>query len=102
MTLHEAVAKDLIGLQFQVKTKDGTIKIVSEVAEYTSYQLLSDVGGQLGLWVSMSVMTVLDLAGLVGGVIKVLCRKRGRMKSLNGRHTSVTSDQNVEVISCTA
>jgi hypothetical protein len=99
------VGKDLIGLQFQVKTKDGTIKIVREVADYTSYQLLSDVGGQLGLWVGMSVMTVLDLASLVGGVIKVLCQRsfiqRLKMKSANGR-PSVVSEQKFEIISCTS
>lgn len=36
---------------------------------------MSDIGGQLGLWIGVSVITVAELLKLLLDVIKVLCRK---------------------------
>ena len=36
---------------------------------------MSDIGGQLGLWIGVSVITCAELLKLFLDIIKVLCRK---------------------------
>lgn len=36
---------------------------------------MSDIGGQLGLWIGVSVITVAEVFKLLLDIIKVLCRK---------------------------
>ena len=36
---------------------------------------MSDVGGQLGLWIGVSVITVAEVFKLFLDILKVLCRK---------------------------
>lgn len=47
-----------------------------QVPEYTVYQLLSDIGGQLGLWIGMSIITLTEILNLVFNLIQVCISKR--------------------------
>ncbi|KAJ7385275.1 ligand-gated sodium channel [Desmophyllum pertusum] len=45
-------------------------------SEYYAFEnLMSDIGGQLGLWIGVSVITVGEVFKLLVDIIKVLCRK---------------------------
>lgn len=45
-------------------------------SEYYAFEnLLSDVGGQLGLWIGVSFITVAELIKLLLDIIRVLARK---------------------------
>lgn len=86
--LYETVSKEFIGLRFILKAPDLTMAVTSEVPEYTIYQLLSDIGGQLGLWVGMSIITLLEITDLAFNLMKEVCRK---WKRVGSRRTSNTS-----------
>ncbi len=45
---------------------DASVSLTEEVPEYQGFQLLSDIGGQLGLWIGMSLLTI-------GEVLQLLC-----------------------------
>ena len=53
---------DIAHMNFVLKND---MKIITETPDYTIIQLLSDIGGQLGLWTGMSVVTVVELLNLV-------------------------------------
>ena len=52
------------------------LPVTKEVMDYTNYQLLSDIGGQLGLWIRMSVITLLEIGDLMCDLMKYLCCER--------------------------
>ena len=68
-------ASEIIDLRFELKSKDLSLPVTSEVPDYTFYQLLSDIGGQLGLWIGMSIITALEILNLLFDLIRVACRK---------------------------
>ena len=37
--------------------------------------LMSDIGGQLGLWIGVSVITIAEMLKLLLDILHVLCRK---------------------------
>ncbi|PAA67713.1 hypothetical protein BOX15_Mlig013326g1 [Macrostomum lignano] len=69
---------------------------VEELA-YTMEKLLSDLGGNLGLWIGVSVLTVLEILDLLLSYIRLAvgqqfarrcgCRSRGCGESSNRRST---------------
>ncbi len=48
-------------------TDGGVLKTV-ESEDYTVVQLLSDIGGQLGLWVGVSIITIVEILELIANV----------------------------------
>jgi hypothetical protein len=54
-----------------VELKNLDLTVTSEVPEYSVYQLLSDIGGQLGLWIGMSVITVAEMLELAVSLVKM-------------------------------
>ena len=69
---HEKLGKELSSIVVELKSMDVTA--TSEVADYSIYQLLSDIGGQLGLWVGMSLITVTEMLELLINLLQGLCR----------------------------
>jgi hypothetical protein len=71
LNVRRALAREVMHIKFDIKVKDLAMAVTSEHPDYTVYQLLSDIGGQLGL----SVITVLDIVSLDVGLTKVLCAR---------------------------
>ena len=63
------LAEDMTILHFTLETDE--ITVIKENSAYTFVQLLSDVGGQLGLWLGTSVITVFEVLALLYKLIKV-------------------------------
>ena len=56
---YKKMASELSQISVKLTTLDVTV--TSEVPEYSISQLLSDIGGQLGLWIGMSAITVFEM-----------------------------------------
>ena len=79
----ERLLEELSIVEFEMKTDD--MIVTKENPGYTFVQLLSDIGGQLGLWIGMSVVTVFELLDLLYEFSKTICTKCRNKK----RHTFV-------------
>ena len=51
--------------RLNVYIADSNVIITTETPDYLSTQLVSDIGGQLGLWVGISVITLAEVFQLV-------------------------------------
>lgn len=71
-------SKDTLRLNF-LRIKIYFEELNMEKITYSEYyaveNLMSDVGGQLGLWIGVSVITVAEVFKLFLDILKVLCRK---------------------------
>lgn len=76
---YSTFASELTVLDVELKTND--LVVTQEMREYTIYQLLSDIGGQLGLCIGMSVITVTEVLELCLNFCKILCGRRWKRKS---------------------
>lgn len=63
--------------RLNVYIADSNVLQTEEQSEYTSTQLLADIGGQLGLWVGVSVITLAEVVELLVDVIYHLSRIYG-------------------------
>ncbi len=70
---YEKMTSELTIINVEMKSIDLTV--TSEAPDYTIYQLLRDIGGQLGLWIGMSVITVTEVLELLLSLTKLLCKK---------------------------
>ena len=73
---YEKFSESITYLQFEIKTDE--LQVTSETADYTIYQLVSDIGGQLGLWIGMSVITVTEIIDLLARLVLALFKRRSR------------------------
>lgn len=51
--------------RLNVYIADSNVIITQELEDYTSTQLVSDIGGQLGLWIGISIITLAEVIELV-------------------------------------
>ena len=72
-TFRKRLLEELLILEFEMKTDE--ITITKENPVYTFVQLLSDIGGQLGLWIGMSIVTAFELLNMVFKFIKMMWTK---------------------------
>ena len=70
---YQTLSEEMSFVSFQLQNRD--LSVILEVPDYTIYQLLSDIGGQLGLWIGMSVITLMELFELVVNTITLFCKK---------------------------
>ncbi|CAH1779882.1 unnamed protein product [Owenia fusiformis] len=60
---------------------DTNVVKITETKDYTGIQLISDVGGQLGLWLGISIITLTEVFELIADIVH-LCLKRKRKQSI--------------------
>ena len=63
--------------RLNVYIADSNVLKTEESEDYTESQLLSDIGGQLGLWVGISVITLAEMFELITDVIRYLFKSKG-------------------------
>ena len=63
--------------RLNVYVADGNVLQTEEQEDYVTTQLLADVGGQLGLWVGVSVITLAELVELLLDFVHYVGRKHG-------------------------
>ncbi len=69
--------------KINVYISDTTVSRTEEMPAYTSNDLLSDLGGQLGLWGGMSVLSFCEIFQFFGELFSaIFCRTEQRVQSL--------------------
>ena len=63
---------------------DNNMVVTEEVADYEPAQLIADIGGQLGVWVGVSVITLCETLALFFQLMRYFCcklvhRRRGTL-----------------------
>ena len=77
--------------RLNVYIADGNVVKTEESPDYTGSDVISDIGGQLGLWVGISVITLAEVLALVGDILRYLVGKCCNKKTIQG-----FSNNNVE------
>ena len=81
--------------KLNVYIADSNVLKTEEMPDYTTNQLLSDIGGQLGLWIGTSVITVVEVFELIGQLIRYAIRKL----RVCGEKRYVSASQNCQHVS---
>ena len=58
--------------RLNVYIADGNVVKTEESPDYTGSDIISDIGGQLGLWVGISVITLAEVLALIGDILSYL------------------------------
>ena len=61
--------------RLNVHIADSNVIKTTEAPDYEAIRLISDIGGQLGLWIGISVMTLFEVVQLVADVCRFLTAK---------------------------
>lgn len=71
---------------------DSNVIVTQEKEDYTSTQLVSDIGGQLGLWVGISIITLAEVLELICDLFRLLgsMTRRVPKASRGGSHPNNT------------
>ena len=79
--------------RLNVYIADSNVIVTQEQEDYTSTQLVSDIGGQLGLWIGISIITLAEVLELMCDLFRLLCsvtrrlpretKKRERIMKMN-------------------
>ena len=71
-----------------VHVADSNVIKTTESPDYDIIRLVSDIGGQLGLWIGVSVITLVEVLQLVALVVRVLTARRRRRLRPNSKARS--------------
>ncbi|ELU12615.1 hypothetical protein CAPTEDRAFT_185559 [Capitella teleta] len=91
MLLENSLGKDykdiLINrtIRLNVHISDSNIIKTTESPDYEAIRLISDIGGQLGLWIGISVMTIFEVLQLVADIFRFLTGKSRNVGELRNR-----------------
>jgi hypothetical protein len=83
--------------KLNVYIADSNVLKTEELPDYTTNQLLSDIGGQLGLWIGTSVITVVEVLSLFAKILRfAVCRLRfcSEKRYISATATSSTHQHN--------
>jgi len=61
-----------------VHIADSNVIKTTESPDYDIIRLISDIGGQLGLWIGVSVITLVEVLQLAALIVRVLTARRRR------------------------
>ena len=67
-------------LKISVFFGDMTYRKITEVRQYPLDGLISDIGGQMGIWLGASMFSVIELLCLLGQFFQAICESRGKEK----------------------
>ncbi|XP_077988552.1 epithelial sodium channel subunit alpha-like [Glandiceps talaboti] len=89
-----ATGEDLVRhnmVKLRIYYQDLNYQIVTHSADYRVADLMSDIGGQLGLWIGLSILTLAELIEFVYAVLRLLVRSclRHKKSSESVHHTDV-------------
>ena len=68
-------------LRLNVYAKSNIVSVKEQVPMYTLTDLLCKIGGCLGLWVGMSVITILEIFDLVLNVLVRICKVTNKLET---------------------
>ena len=72
----EGALSDIVS--FEINLVDNKIIRTIETPLYTPTQLLSEIGGQLGIWIGVSVITLVEVIELLIGLIRGCFHGKGK------------------------
>ena len=78
--------------RLNVYISDNNIIKTSESPDYEATRLISDIGGQLGLWIGISVMTLFEVIQLLADVLRYLTAKGRKAGELPSSQTTKAAD----------
>ena len=70
--------------RLNVYIADSNVVKTEESPDYTGSDVISDIGGQLGLWVGISVITLAEVLALVGDILSHLLGKCCDKETIQG------------------
>ena len=86
-----------------VHIADSNVIKTSESPDYESFRLISDIGGQLGLWIGISVMTLFEVVQLVADVVHFISKpKKQTVYHNHSEHSENELDMRYETDRLTA
>jgi len=69
-----------------VHVADSNVIKTTESPDYDLIRLVADIGGQLGLWIGVSVITLVEVLQLAALVVRVIAaRRRRRLRPAKNR-----------------
>ena len=80
--------------RLNVHIADSNVIKTTEAPDYEAIRLISDIGGQLGLWIGISVMTLFEMVQLMADVCRFLTAK-GR--TVGERRMDRVAERDVEM-----
>ena len=80
-------------LRLNVFVSDTSVMRVTETEDYSLGQLVSDIGGQMGLWIGVSIISAVEALELVVDLVKSLLQLRFAFGKLKRSKTSLTPSQ---------
>ena len=85
--------------RLNVYIADGNVVKTEESPDYTGSDVISDIGGQLGLWVGISVITLAEVLALIGDLLSYLVGRCHKTTGgfLNNNNNNVENRNKVEV-----
>ena len=79
------VLSDIVS--FSIRIVDDNLQTTIETPLYTRAQLISEIGGQLGIWIGVSVITLTEVVELLVSIICKCLRKRNN-RGYGEQHTA--------------
>ncbi|XP_046551585.1 amiloride-sensitive sodium channel subunit alpha-like [Haliotis rubra] len=68
-------------IKLNIYYEDLNYENITEDADYADAQFLSDIGGTLGLWIGLSVISVFEIGQFFGELLGVCCSSKGSTDS---------------------
>lgn len=81
--IYKQFIEDKNFLRLNVFISDTTVVKITETDDYNFIQLVSDLGGQLGLWIGVSVVTLMEIIELIYAIFRYVFLKKTKIVSSN-------------------
>ncbi|XP_077994420.1 epithelial sodium channel subunit beta-like [Glandiceps talaboti] len=82
-------------VRLQIFFEELNYQSIKESPAYTEFDLLSDIGGQLGLWIGVSMITVFEIVEFLAAILTLLTRRFLSSSPVTSR--SVTPIQKIKL-----